>query len=385
MKTPDTHTRTRTPTTPTAPAPRAATRRGRLAALLAASALVVAACDKDDEIRAYQTPKETPFVPAATPASAPAPSSGPTLAWDLPDGWTQSAGGADMRLATLTDARTDPPTVVTVTMLPGSAGSLLANVNRWRRQIGLEAVGEDALGSMTRPLEGGRLAATVVDMVGPGAQAGPEQRLLAAIFETPGFTWFFKASADHEVVGASEASVLTIFRSVHEASAGASAPAMPAMASDMSSSSITSMPTAAPLAFDLPEGWTEDPTERPARLTTILAGSGEDVCELAVTRFPGDVGGELMNVNRWRAQLGLPAVDSTANEDTTPVEIDGVPGKVYRFSSPGEAPGRAGMLVAMADQGGSIWFFKMTGPAGPLSEQRDRFVAFLRSVRLPHG
>jgi len=156
----------------------------------------------------------------------------------------------------------------------------------------------------------------------------------------------------------------------------------PAMTMDPSIP-IASVPTSS-LGFDLPEGWTEDATPRPARLTTIIADDGDGAsCELAVTRFPGDVGGELANVNRWRAQMGLDRTDSTASEDAQAVSVGEFAGTLYRFASPGDDPGRSGMLVALLEQGGSTWFFKMVGPTDALDRHRERFVAFLGSVRLP--
>ena len=44
---------------------------------------------------------------------------------------------------------------------------------------------------------------------------------------------------------------------------------------------------------------------------------------------------------------------------------------------------RQRILVAIADHGGRKWFFKMQGPVGVVAAHREKFLAFLRSVRFP--
>lgn len=59
------------------------------------------------------------------------------------------------------------------------------------------------------------------------------------------------------------------------------------------------------VAADLPEGWTIDPTPRPMRVATYIITDLDGPVEVALTRFPGDTGGVLANINRWRQQVGL--------------------------------------------------------------------------------
>jgi len=130
-------------------------------ALLAFCALSLALACKRDEPRILRTPPQAesaqqlnpelppghPPIPADPQAgnmpSMPPPSmpaGADSLAWDLPKGWTEARAGG-MRLATL-----KPPVTgkidVSVIVLPGTAGGELANVNRWRGQIGLQPVDE---------------------------------------------------------------------------------------------------------------------------------------------------------------------------------------------------------------------------------------------------
>jgi len=85
---------------------------------------------------------------------------------------------------------------------------------------------------------------------------------------------------------------------------------------------------------DIPESWTFDPEPRQMRLATFMIPSDDGDIEVAITRFGGDVGGELANVNRWRRQMGLGPVDETGLEDTlTRFEAAGFSGYETRIES----------------------------------------------------
>ncbi|MFO0937220.1 MAG: hypothetical protein U0798_11980 [Gemmataceae bacterium] len=59
--------------------------------------------------------------------------------------------------------------------------------------------------------------------------------------------------------------------------------------------------------WDLPAGWTED-RKNPNRIATLSTGKDDQKIQLAITKFGGDVIG---NVNRWRGMVGAePLKDS---------------------------------------------------------------------------
>lgn len=90
--------------------------------------------------------------------------------WTVPEGWRHEPGKG-FRYATFLIGPKEKAFELIVSPLEGQAGSILANVNRWRGQIGLKPIGEVALAKVTQPLkvEGG--PATLVDMKGPGSTA----------------------------------------------------------------------------------------------------------------------------------------------------------------------------------------------------------------------
>ncbi len=134
--------------------------------------------------------------PSAAPASAAAPAfataeeGGPALKWSLPGGWVETHPGG-MRYATLR-----PPggsVDVSVVVLSGPAGGELANVNRWRSQIGLSAIGEPALSAarVTLHAKAGDLA--VYDFLSDGEK---QSRMVAALATNGDRTWFLKMLGD---------------------------------------------------------------------------------------------------------------------------------------------------------------------------------------------
>jgi hypothetical protein len=86
-----------------------------------------------------------------------------------------------------------------VVVLPGPAGGELANVNRWRGQIGLPPIDGAALAAArkTLPTKAGPLA--VYDFSSDGA---PRKRLVAGLTELSGSTWFVKLTGEADAVGA---------------------------------------------------------------------------------------------------------------------------------------------------------------------------------------
>ncbi len=90
------------------------------------------------------------------------------MQWTVPEGWKQLPGAGE-RLATFQVPGKDRPLELAITSFPGKVGTLAANVNRWRGQLGLPPVSDETeLSKITKELEVNGVKATVVDMTGPG-------------------------------------------------------------------------------------------------------------------------------------------------------------------------------------------------------------------------
>jgi hypothetical protein len=75
---------------------------------------------------------------------------------------------------------------------PRNGGRLTANVNRWRAQLGLEALSEDDAAKSVRTIKVDGLLAHSVDLTGPMVADKLTQRIQAVIVERGEQTWYFK-------------------------------------------------------------------------------------------------------------------------------------------------------------------------------------------------
>ena len=141
---------------------------------------------EEDAIRAYQAPKDAP---ARIPPVAHAP---PSPTWDVPNDWVADPQPMPPLLA----AWDAGPVRITVTRLQGAGGGILANINRWRGQLGLEPVSRYEDQPMT-PLEIAGHPAALLDL------ASDTGRMAAVIYprEDRNATWFFKMTGPEDDVG----------------------------------------------------------------------------------------------------------------------------------------------------------------------------------------
>jgi hypothetical protein len=150
-----------------------------------------------------QLPPSHPPINAGnmTAQAGPAASSGETKPnWEVPSGWKEVSGGQFLVSKFILPGGGDAPTAVNVSKSPGDGGGLLANVNRWRSQLGLGPVAEADLASQVQSLDlpGGK--GTLADIAGQDARTGKQARLLAVVVPRPGQTWFYKLMGDAQVV-----------------------------------------------------------------------------------------------------------------------------------------------------------------------------------------
>jgi hypothetical protein len=142
---------------------------------------------------AASAPIATPPANMAGPVTPPPATGQPQ--WEVPAGW-KSVPASTMRVASF--AVGDGGDFSVVALGPG-AGGTLANLNRWRGQLGLDAVGEADISKVTTTLDlpGGEKA-VVADLVGEGAGAG--KKMLAAIVAREDRTWFYKLTGPAALV-----------------------------------------------------------------------------------------------------------------------------------------------------------------------------------------
>jgi hypothetical protein len=115
-----------------------------------------------------------------------------------------------MRFATLI-APVSGKVDVSVIVLPGPAGGELANVNRWRNQIGLAPLSEADLPNSRKILHTKAGDLSLYDFVSEGAK---KTRTIAGLTSAAGNTWFLKMTGDAEAVASAGPAFLDLLGSL---------------------------------------------------------------------------------------------------------------------------------------------------------------------------
>lgn len=368
----------------------------RLSLLLLSAGLIAIGCKKDETaIRTYAAPKDVPAPPQVadaeqTPAIAPPadqpdqqPAAAP-ITWTVPAGWKQVTGGDAMRFATFDISADDPKAQLTVVPLGAEAAAVMPNVTRWAGQLKLPPVSEADLRKITQQTQVSGEQATIVDLTGSAETGTPPTRLLAAIVPHEDRTWFFTLKAAEPVVAAQKANFEKFIHSI-EFPTGPTASNSPADDSAKIQHEFGPSDQRFKLAkWKVPEGWQEQPGSNAMRVTSYHIGSGADQAEVLVSRIPQQgIGSFTDNINRWRGQVGLGAMENEKDAGFQPIAIAGQPGLMLNLTGPktaGDQPAKE-MLVALTIRGADGWFFKLLGPASVVSRQQDAFKQYLESLQ----
>jgi hypothetical protein len=334
------------------------------------------------DIETYSVPKGHPALsqsatamPLAPPAAAHAP-----LRWTTPAGWKELPP-TTIRIGNfLVTGGQDKKAEVAITSFPGSVGTELDNVNRWRGEVGMEPVEQDNISS--QPIEVDSRAGKLYDFVGPAAET------VVVSLPHQGATWFFKLRGDKAVVSGARAAFLDFLKSVHFSEGvetqTTSAP-LPAMPSSPSMHSATFDNTKNEPQWNPPSNWNAKPSGQMVMKSFSVNGDNGQNATVAISVFPGDVGGTFANVNRWRSQLGLaPVAQSELSKVTEPLPLADGAGVLVDFANakvPGSQPTR--LVAAMVRHDDRTWFYKILGDDSLVAREKEGFVKFVQAVRYP--
>lgn len=131
------------------------------------------------------------------------------------------------------------------------------------------------------------------------------------------------------------------------------------------------------VGYTVPEGW-EELAPSGIRKANLKVTDDNGSAELTVLAFPGDVGGMLANINRWRGQIGLgEAAEVELSEFTKSYNISNHGGTYVRLE--GSAQSILGGLLPFH---GYTWFFKLQGNTETVLANEAAMKAFLDSVKL---
>jgi hypothetical protein len=355
----------------------------------AAAALFAAGCDRDaDGIRTYSSPKDPP------PAPAKVAQGGGKIHWTVRPEWKALPPGEfsmnDYEISA------NPPlklSVSQVKLMGSPIVTLLENVNRWRRQLGLPPVSQEELGNAVTSGDADGRPMFSVDLTTPAGAPEAKRTLAALVFE-PGTAYAFKVMGPADLVGAHKADFDKVLASIHYDAPGSDH----AATGDKPSGDKPSGDKPAASAGDgvppidgisnmtLPEGWRLLPPEgRGFGGRAIMFGDVKAQGRVVVSRLgPMSLNDVMGNVNRWRGQVNLPpATDPSAHPPQDFIFAQG-PGLIREFSGPEGGDGvRLRQYVAYTQfaKADAIWFFRLIGPYDLVTKTKPQFDAFVKSLK----
>ena len=137
------------------------------------------------------------------------------------------------------------------------------------------------------------------------------------------------------------------------------------------------------LRWKAPAQWQIKPAGSVRKGSYKVVGAGGAEADMAITAFPGDTGGLVANVNRWRSQVGLGEQTQAQIEAALELlDANGLHMDVVDVTGKGQT-GPVRLLGAIVPHQGQTWFFKMVGPEPVVAAERAAFTAFLRTIEVP--
>ena len=97
--------------------------------------------------------------------------------------------------------------------------------------------------------------------------------------------------------------------------------------------------------------------------------------DVSVSVFPGDTGGTLANVNRWRRKLALPAA-TEENLQSLIAPLDPADSQAILVDMTNN---NQQLIGAIVPRDGKYWFYKLQGDTAAVAPQKDAFIAFAKS------
>lgn len=330
-------------------------------------------------------------MPMTMPAGLPAPDNSglPSLKYTLPDGW-KAKPLTQMRVASFSVADGGKEADVSVIPMGGMAGGNLANVNRWRGQVGRAAIDEEAVQKMTEKVVIAGQDSDLFDIAGTSPGSGEAERIIASVLHRDDTAWFFKMTGESDLVEKNKPAFIAFLKSVEFGGLAApspldmselppSHPAIPEM--NVSSTVAPAAAAGDKPAWTVPAGWQEGPLAQFLTAKFIIAGASDAKAEVNVSSLIGDGGGLAPNVTRWRGQLGLPPITDIA---TTPLEVPGGLASVVDYSGTNARTGQPARLIGViVPHGGQTWFYKLMGDPDLVAQQKDAFTKFIQSAKYP--
>ncbi|HVT27700.1 MAG TPA: hypothetical protein VHE81_06750 [Lacipirellulaceae bacterium] len=422
-------------------------RAGReIVALLACLVFVTAGCGQADHIETYPVPKETKPAPVADASHAKAgeptdrmlaavlPTGGQAwffkvvgpiaevdkqekaindffshlslgddghAHWIVPEGWKEEPGNGIRQATIVIPNAKEKPLEITVTAAnwSGTQKDELANVNRWRGQLQLPPVGPMQLADVMHEVKAGDRTITIVDMKGrfksggmtppfAGGTFGPRATGSRSSELPPGHPPIDDLNGDlssglpagHPPIGDANGGLPAGHPPIDNTAEPVAGP-----------SAQETSPDEVP-KFQAPSSWKPLPANEFDKAQFAIT-DGEQQAQVKLVDFPINEGpmiaDPLLNINRWRREVGLPEIQKDALPSVTKdMKVGGKPAifaaMIPDAAKPEQAKNEQATLAAIVKNGDRIWFIKMIGSRNLVATRQDEFTTFLKSIQFPH-
>ena len=339
--------------------------------LLAGWVVLAAGCGQPEQVRVYQAPKEKDGPVASTPSSTPpmasrARSARPKVAYETPQGWVEGAPN-DITVANFTIKGADGKSAsASIAPLPPLGSRETEVVNMWRSQLGLPEASSSEVAGLLSEVEVSGQKGKMFELSAPGSAADGPQKIVTVMLHQPETSWFYKISGDDAIVTAQKATFLNFIKTVRfEAGAPAAASAAPS----------DSAPSSSGFGWKVPADWKEIAPGAMQNAKFSVPAQNGVTADVTVSIFPGSTGDNLMNVNRWRGQIGLTPVDEAGLVKLVqPLDPKNPQAILVDMENQGKR------LIAVAMPRGKGWFFyKILGGSAAVAPQKEAFLSFVRS------
>jgi len=342
----------------------------RLITLLVAmlTAIALTGCGEGDEpIRTATAPSSE--LPSLQPTQQSVEPDAPQLVidWALPETWRQLPAQpprlATVKIPTLDDGE---ELELSVVAFPGYSGTMQADIARWTRQQfpGSEADVEVDVRNLSLTAGNGQM----VDLLGPAYNdQGHRNRLITIRVDNSGVTWFVKVTGRSDRIESIYDPLITLIKNT----------GFNQTRSGEDTGNIEARWTA-------PEAWPRrDQAPAPALAIYDVPGGEAGDARLAISAIPGGFSNPLLNMNRWRQQVGLPpvqdAVGAWSRDDRVPSDTG--TRHILIFESPADAAEPKTLLVFLNTLDHTTWFVTMLGPTETVETNLDAYKDFVASLQ----
>jgi hypothetical protein len=166
---------------------------------------------RSESITTYSVAKEKP-APSSLNKEVPN-----RVHWTVPSHW-ESVPASGFKLAQFkVPGKQGPDANISIVTLSGNAGGLLANINRWRGQLGLGPITQKEVNAYTDRKKMGAFDMHLLDIRGEDValSVNAQKRFLVSVFRVDGDSYFIKFSGESSQLELEKEVFLTFLEGFH--------------------------------------------------------------------------------------------------------------------------------------------------------------------------